>query len=151
MIDRYREPRPWRGPGGFREERGHRRRLVRIGGGICLVFGVLILQVWASTQVDMTGSRISRLEDHLERVRVDLAVDSTKLTQGEIYSELLAKAEQEKFGLAGAYRDVKLITPRTTPQPKGLAARIEAGLRLPPRIFLPEARAQEGRHVPSRP
>jgi hypothetical protein len=145
MNDRNWEPRPWRGPGGFREERGRHRRMLKTVAGIGLVFLALILQVSVSTQVDMTGSRITRLQDRLQRVQTDLTVDSTRLCQGEIYSKLLAAAEQKGFGLARAYRDVKLVEPAPTVEPKGLTARLEAGLRLSPRLLQTEARAQEGR------
>ena len=151
MNDWRREPPSWHGPVGFREERGRTRRRLGIMAGVGLVFGLLLLQVGVSTQVDIQGNKISRLEDSLQRTRNDLTVDSTRLTQGQIYGELLSAAERNGFGLARAYRDVKLVEPVAPAEPRSLAARLQAELRLSPRILLPEARAQEGRRGASRP
>ncbi|MFN8548433.1 MAG: hypothetical protein U0527_10870 [Candidatus Eisenbacteria bacterium] len=104
-------------PSGFRDDEKRRRRLLRGGLVVAWVFGVLMTQVWVSTEVKERRARCSQLDVEIGRLEVDLSALQGRLQSQQTFSELLSASNELGLCSDGVRQRVALPGSQLEPTP----------------------------------
>lgn len=104
-------------PSGFRDDQKRRRRLLRSGLVVAWIFGVLMAQVWVSTEVKERRAHCSQLDVEIGRLEVDLSALEGRLQNEQTFTELLSASNELGLRSDGVRQRVALPQTQIEPAP----------------------------------